>query len=133
MLSWQPAAKDRSNRFSCQHVARASIASRTAVVEFTAPGSVDDAKPTLHVLAIGTSDYEGSKLDLAYAAKDAKDMVKALQLTANPELFPKTNIQLLSTDKNQTLPSKENIRLAFEKLKSSKPNDVVVVFLSVFL
>ncbi len=106
-----------------------SVASRGIRRKYKASGKKNTQKPNLYVLSIGTSDYVGDDLDLRFAAKDAQDFAKAMRLIANRELFPKSDIQVLATGTNN-LPTKNNIRSAFAKLKESKPNDVVIVFLA---
>ena len=107
-----------------------TIASRTSIATFVAPGIKDDVGPNFYALVIGTSDYKGNDLDLRFASKDAKDFAKALKLGANKALFPNATIKILSNEKGHTPPTKENIISAFELLKSTRPNDVVVVFLA---
>ena len=70
------------------------------------------------------------KFGPSFASKDAQDFAKALELSANKELFPNSTIEVLSTEKGHTPPTKENIKAAFAKLKNTRPNDVVVVFLA---
>ena len=94
-----------------------SVASRGQQVIYVSTGDKTTEKPNLHVLSIGTSDYAGDKLDLRFAAKDAEDFASAMKLVANEQLFPQSNIQVLSTGEGNTLPTKDNIRAAFEKLQ----------------
>jgi hypothetical protein len=42
-------------------------------------GAADYFKPDLYVLAIGVGDYPGEEQDLPYAAKDARDFVRAIR------------------------------------------------------
>ena len=42
-------------------------------------GTADVFKPNLYVLAAGVSDYPGTENDLKYAAKDARDFVRAIR------------------------------------------------------
>ncbi|MDX1910671.1 MAG: caspase family protein [Saprospiraceae bacterium] len=104
-----------------------------------AASTTGDEKPRLFVIAIGTSDYGGSKLDLKYADEDAFAMASALT-QAGRELFETdVNVQLyttgvLSEDKragNQPVSSKTNILQGFENLaKEARPSDVVVLYFS---
>ena len=110
-----------------------TVASTTTVNYFLAPGIKADNRSNFYVLSIGTSDYKGKKLDLRFAAKDAQDFANALKISAKKQLFPDfspDNIQILSTEKGYIPPTKANIQQAFARLKSTKPNDVVVVFLA---
>ncbi len=90
--------------------------------------------PTLYAIIGGVSDYKGSELDLRYAAKDAEDMFKALQI-GGKNLFgvDKINLKLLATGENPNAipPTKENFRKAYEEFaKVAKPNDIFFVYLS---
>ena len=102
-------------------------------------------KPTLYAIVGGVSDYNGDKLDLNFAAKDAEDFANALGIAArrlfcpqeNPKCDDKVKIKLLTTppkgeSKNPNeLPTKTNIRAAFaEFAKFAKPEDVLVVYFS---
>jgi WD40 repeat protein len=90
--------------------------------------------PAIHILTVGVSDYTGNEIDLKYAAKDAEDVSKALQLGAT-KLFgtSKSYVYNLTTnlsDKEQW-PTKKSILTAFEKISTTAhPLDVVVVYLS---
>ena len=53
-----------------------------------APGAVwsgRSPRPKLHVVAVGVSDYQDDDQDLMYAAKDAKDLVAALEPPSYPQ------------------------------------------------
>ena len=82
---------------------------------------------------VGVSNYSGSNIDLQFAGKDAEDIGKAMELGAN-ELFgkEKVHVAILSTEGTveNALPRKKQIKEALEKLKGSRPQDVVVVYLS---
>lgn len=83
-------------------------------------------------LVAGVSDYEGTDMDLKYAAKDAEDFYSALRLSSESR-FGKENvdIRLLSTQPGQQPPTKNNIRAALEAIKEkATSNDYLVVYLS---
>jgi WD40 repeat protein len=90
--------------------------------------------PAIHILTVGVSDYTGNEIDLKYAAKDAEDVSKAVQLGAT-KLFGISksyvyNLTTNLTDKEQW-PTKKSILKAFEKISTTAhPLDVVVVYLS---
>jgi WD40 repeat protein len=89
-------------------------------------------RPALHIILIGTADYEGKALDLKYAAKDAADMASALRQTGEL-LFNPGNVfvHLLSTDPGQKLPTKANIKAAFETVeKAAKAEDILITYFS---
>jgi WD40 repeat protein/uncharacterized caspase-like protein len=89
------------------------------------------AIPKLYAIIIGVSDYKGEGLDLKYAAKDANDISKALNISAS-KLLGKENVFIynLTTDKERyRLPEKKSIRDLFAEIgKLSTPNDVLMVF-----
>jgi uncharacterized caspase-like protein len=118
-----------------------------------------DKKPSeinFYAIVSGISDYEGSALDLRYAAKDAEDISKALSLAArkyfcNEELAAKQtcgrlHLRLLSTEKEKSSqfaglsdvadfqrlePTKQNYENIFTEIaQKAKPEDVVIVYLS---
>jgi WD40 repeat protein len=108
-----------------------SIASRGAVAHFTGSGEKSTERPDLHAVVVGVSDYEGSAIDLGYAAGDAEDFAAALSLAARPgDLFEDVHIDLLSTRPGGTLPTRRNLERAFVSLQDTRPDDVVVIFLA---
>jgi uncharacterized caspase-like protein len=95
------------------------------------------ATPALFVVAVGTSDYSGTKLDLNYSAKDARDMSNALKQVGE-QLFGQFGpehvyVQLLSTDTSDhtPMPTKANIKAAFDEVnRRAKAEDILVVYFS---
>ncbi len=97
-------------------------------------------KPTLYAVVAGISDYNGTALDLNFAAKDAESFAAALSVAAgrlfcpaeNPKCEDKVRIKLFSTNSGVgQLPTKENIRAAFAAIaKEAKPEDILVVYLA---
>ncbi len=86
----------------------------------------------LFAVVIGTSDYNGTQLDLRFAAKDAEQFSLALQ-EAGSRLFGQenTNVHLLTTNKKENWPTKENIKNTFVNVgKQAKPNDILIVYLA---
>ena len=81
----------------------------------------------------GVSDYAEPKLNLRFAAKDAEDMARALEL-AGKRFFgaDKVHLTLLSTGDHPKArkPTKQNLRKAFEAVRQAKPTDVLVVYLA---
>lgn len=100
---------------------------------FTPPAIKQDMTPTLWGIVAGISDYQGQRIDLRYAAKDADDFKKALTLGAK-KLFGSdhVNIRLLTTTagSNSIRPTKTAFIQAFEQLKEAKPWDVLVIYLA---
>lgn len=110
------------------------LISRDKVLYYLDRNENTNYQPSLHAIIIGVSNYNGDKLDLNYAAKDAEDYAKALELTAN-QYFLKDNvdIKVLTTKGNNlaTWPSKNNIKRAFEEASSiTSPDDVLLVYLA---
>ena len=88
-------------------------------VENTTP----DKKITLWAIVAGISDYEGDRLDLRFAAKDASDMAKAMKL-GGQRLFgaDQINVNLLATA------NKKDFVDAFTKVQNANPWDVLIVY-----
>lgn len=90
-------------------------------------------KPRLYAIVVGTSDYYGQALDLQYAAKDAEDFSKALRLGAS-RLFGDSSVSMhvISSQSNNPAnrPGKSQIIAAFSQCTVSKPDDIVIVYLS---
>ena len=108
------------------------IESRGTVVTYTPP-TKSEIKPAIHVVVCGVSDYTGEEIDLKFAAKDAENMAKALELGAK-RLFgtDKSYVYALTTSqKPDRYPTKANILRAFEKISTTASSaDVLVVYLS---
>lgn len=79
-----------------------------------------DAKPVVHLVAVGVSDYRGEDFDLTYAAKDARDVIDAL---AKHTSGPVTTHIL--TDANAT---RDNVLALRSVLEATHVDDMVVVF-----
>ena len=94
---------------------------------------IESYEPAIHILSCGISDYTGEEIDLKYAAKDAEDMTRALQLGAR-QLFgvKKSYVYSLTTNRTkQEYPTKKNILKALEKIAASAhPLDVFILYLS---
>ena len=106
------------------------LSSRGLVREFDAPGKMATDRPTLHAVVVGISKYDGDKLNLRYAAKDAEDFAAALRL-AGTRLFGTERVHLtVLTAEAEKRPSRANLVKALEALKATKPGDLVVVYLA---
>ncbi len=110
------------------------LSSRVKKIYYLVDEKKVEYSPSLHAIIIGTSNYSGEALDLNYAAKDALDFAKALEMVSNKYFTEdKVNIQLLSTEETDysKWPTKENIAKSFASLsKTTHPADVLVVYLS---
>ena len=114
-----------------------SITSPETIVFYTPPGSKPIEAPSFWGIVMGVHDYVGDQLDLRYAAKDASDMKKALEVSAS-RLFgvDKVDITLLSTDlqalnSGAREASKEELKAAFAEIgKNAEAGDILVVYVS---
>jgi WD40 repeat protein len=109
------------------------LRSRTAEVLYDAPGETHAKEVMLWAVIVGVSDYAGEQIDLRYAAKDAEDIAKAVELGAH-RFFgaDRAHIRLLTTGQpsEKDRPTKTNIDQAFKVLEQAKADDIVVVYLS---
>ena len=83
-------------------------------------------------LVAGVSDYEGSDMDLKYAAKDAEDFYSALKLSTESRFGEdNVNLKLLTTQPGHMAPTKANLLAELQKIKNeATSNDYLVVYLS---
>jgi WD40 repeat protein len=109
------------------------LSSRNMVREWVPEGEAESAKPELYIIAVGITQYADPALNLRFPAKDAEDMAGPLS-RGGKRLFGVEQVHLtLLTDTGhpQTqLPSKENIRGAFEAVRKARPGDILVVYLA---
>jgi uncharacterized caspase-like protein len=93
----------------------------------------------LHAIVVGVSRYADERIDLTYAAKDARAFAHALELAATPLFGGDGNvtIQLLTADEPgdtrapTTAPTRDAIDRAFTRVaEQAGENDVLVVFLA---
>jgi WD40 repeat protein/uncharacterized caspase-like protein len=114
------------------------LCSRGMVREFDGPGPAAADPPTLQAVVAGVAKYRGEQLSLRYAAKDAEDFAAALRLAAG-RLFDaegkhpeRVRVTLLCTTQAgaDKQPTHANLVKALAALKTTKPGDVVVVYLA---
>lgn len=79
----------------------------------------------LHLLCVGVSNYRNPMYNIPFAASDADAMAGVLQAQTGKG-YARVHTTIL-TDKQATT---ANIRAALAKLKTAKPNDTVMIFLS---
>ena len=105
------------------------LSSRGLDLDWEPPGRKDAQKMELHAIVVGVSTYDSDALKLRFAAKDAADVAKALEL-GGKRLFgaDKTHVTLLCD--GATAPTRENLEKAFEAARKCRPNDVLVVYLA---
>ncbi len=93
---------------------------QTAEVRYTGPR----AKRSLLALVVGVSDYDKDAYDLEYAAKDARDMARALEQAG--EAFDHVEVRgLYDHDVNSA-----SLAAAREMFASGRPDDLAVVFVA---
>jgi len=80
-------------------------------------------KPSLYIAAIGVSEYQESSYNLAFAAKDATDIVTTMSAS---EAFEQVHSRVLvNQDANAT-----NIRNLRSFLEGAGIDDVVIIFIA---
>ncbi len=113
--------------------AQGYLASRDRRVRFVAPRREAKPEPEVWSIVAGVSDYRGDAIDLRYAAKDATDFAKAVQLSAG-RLFDtkRVHLTLLSTEETDPTkrPTRANLLAALEAARSSRASDILVVYLA---
>lgn len=92
-------------------------------VSFEIKYNAEYSKPTLYMAAIGVSEYQQSDYNLAFAAKDADDMVAALSQSSGYENI-KTKV-LTNADATKT-----NILGLRSFIEQATVDDVVVIFIA---
>ncbi|WP_425389907.1 caspase family protein [Ekhidna sp.] len=91
----------------------------TFEVKYTA----DFDRPNLYIVSIGVSKYQQSDYNLAFAAKDAADLVETLKASsAYSNVYDKIITNEHATD--------TNILAAKEFIKQAKVDDIVIVFIA---
>lgn len=118
------------------------ISSRSYTQEVESVKNNELKQPSVHAIMIGIDDYKGNELDLNYAAKDANDIQKALQLATkkyfNTNDINRVNFYNLTIDRNakigtgnikSTTPDKNGIFNTLQLIeKNSKPEDIFILF-----
>ncbi len=109
------------------------LSSRGVQQVFTAPAIKQNMQPTLWAIIAGISDYQGQRIDLHYAAKDAVDIETALTIGAEKLFGPdRVNVKLITTanGKDAIWPDKPAFTQAFQQLMDAKPWDILVIYLA---
>jgi len=109
------------------------LASRGVQLSYRPPAPGSRQKPTLWAVVSGIADYQGDRIDLRFAAKDARDMKTALALAAG-RLFgvDRVRVKLLATEDGASAisPTKSALRQAFGELSNAGPADILVIYLA---
>ncbi|MEZ5426935.1 MAG: caspase family protein [Pyrinomonadaceae bacterium] len=107
-------------------------------------GQKSKSAPDIYAIVAGISDYTGDDLDLRFAAKDAEDFARAVELGAISFLGDKSkvHIRLLTNrgrqsgvkfsapDSISSTARKEDFQSAFADFRRAKPKDVFIVYLA---
>jgi hypothetical protein len=109
------------------------LSNRGLRVIYKHPGQALAEGPSFWAIVVGIAEYEGGNLRLRYAAKDAGDMARAIRIGAE-RLFgaERSHVTLLTTaqEPGTVLPTRENIRQAFEAARQAKPTDILMVYMA---
>lgn len=84
-------------------------------------------RPSLWLLSIGVSEYEDSRLDLAYADDDARAIAAALEEQAGGKIYREVHARLLV---NESVTRESILGGMSTFLGRAGPNDVVALFLA---
>ena len=117
---------------------------RDAGVLLVGKGNKNKSPPDIYAIIAGVSDYTGNDLDLQFAAKDAENFARTVELGAISLLGDKNkvHIRLLtsngkaadvkfnSPDARISNATKADFERAFSDFKKAKPNDVFIVYLA---
>jgi len=101
-----------------------TLRGRGVSATYSAAGKID--KPVrLWGVVVGTSDYDGDKIDLRYAAKDAADFATALRVAANSLLGEKrVSVRLVSNGTRTALVD------ALKAARDASSHDILVLYLA---
>lgn len=108
------------------------VAMGVAEAVVTAPEGVRLAAPPgdLYLLAVGVNAFPRlpERMHLAYAARDAEELAKALQQRGTGQ-FARVHARLL-TDTTETQPDRAAVLRALDFAQAARPQDTVVIFLA---
>jgi outer membrane protein assembly factor BamB len=126
---WRIPAQPGMNRIVAAGIGRGDRAGPGA--ELTASLTSSGTRPQLHILAIGVDDVEAMTQHdpdsrLLYAVADADSMADHLTRGGTP-LYHAVETRLL---RSRTEVTQAAILAALEKLRTTKPEDVVVIFMA---
>lgn len=127
--TWRVPAQPGMNRIVAAGIGRGDRAGPGA--ELTASLTSSGAKPQLHILAIGVDDVEAMTQQnpdskLLYAVADADSMADTLTRGGTP-LYHTVETRLLRSRNEVTQAA---ILSALDRLRTTKPEDVVVIFMA---
>lgn len=107
-------------------------------------GSKNKADVNIYAIVGGISDYTGDGLKLNFAAKDAEDFARALDLGATKMLGDKSkvhirlltsngekaNVKFNAADARISKATKADFQAAFNDFKNATPDDVFIVYMA---
>jgi WD40 repeat protein len=108
-------------------------AGRGVVISWEQKPTQPSVPRALHAILAGVSTFEHPSLNLTYAAKDALDMTRALEIAGRSPggrtLFPGGVHLATFTTGTPRAPTKEHLRAAFQAVATrAGPDDVLVVY-----
>lgn len=112
------------------------LVGRGTSLKFTPSGATPELGASrLLALCVGASDYVGDRIDLAFAAKDARDFATALRVGAeglfNTGGANRVEITVLSTEGDDETPTRERVVRELERIcANATAEDVVVLYLA---
>ncbi|MFY0651923.1 MAG: caspase family protein [Cyclobacteriaceae bacterium] len=80
-------------------------------------------KPDLYIVAVGVSEYQQSNYNLAFAAKDANDIINTLK---GSSAYGNVNVKLITNEQATS----DNIKSIRSFVESAKVDDVVMIFIA---
>jgi hypothetical protein len=118
-----------------------AIGEKAETLTLTHDGDGDlDKRGTLHILAIGVTDYKGlgkvcgekgkESCDLDYAGTDARKFADAVEKRIGPGHIQINKRVLVNGGEAKDAPTGVNITDAIERLRQAKETDTVVLFIS---
>jgi hypothetical protein len=91
-----------------------------------APDQAEQAKPVLHLLAVGVEQYAEAALRLHFAADDARALVRLFE-TRGPSLYAEVRPQVLINAEV----TRDHLRAALQRIaETARPQDMLLVFIS---
>lgn len=111
------------------------LRSRGLEFDYEPPSPASTEPPRIWILVAGVSNYRGESLRLHYAAKDASDFAKAVEIGAKRLFGPdRVHLALLSGSPADPRhrPTRANLLAAFQAIRdgNAKSSDVLVVYLA---
>jgi hypothetical protein len=107
------------NKISVTAINSEGVSSLPDEAEVTYTGAIE--RPDLYLVAVAINQYQDQSLNLRYAVKDARDIIRYM---ANDKRYRKVFVDSLFNTK-VTLANVQNLK---SSLKKARPQDMVIVF-----